>query len=334
MSMRITNNMIIARNLMNQQNNLYNMNKLYEDISSTRSLHRPSDDPIRATRAMRFTADVRLNEQYQDNISYAKSWLETTDAALKEINSIIHRARELAVQGANGTLGQDDTQKIKEEIEQLKSHLITVANQTLTGRRIFSGFQTDIDLLNKDTGEFNVSDPPEKSDIDIWNLYKQEINVKIGDQQVRAINITGNKVFRPELQDDTKPFQPDNTELNYNDYDRTKKKPRIIRAFDELIQNLGAGDSTKVSESIGAMEETLKDLLEVRGEVGAKVKTIEVIEDRMTDDSLNLKKLLSKTRDTDMAAAYTEFMSYESIYRASLAVAGRIIQPTLVDFLR
>lgn len=331
MSMRITNNMIIARNLMNQQNNLYNMNKLYEDISSTRSLHRPSDDPIRVTRALRFTADVRLNEQYQDNISYAKSWLETTDGALKEINSIVHRARELAVQGANGTLGTDDKQKVAEEIKQLRSHLITVANQTLTGRRIFSGFRTDVDLLNKETGEFNftIANPPEPGKIEIKNLYKQDINVKIGDQQNLAINITGDKIFRPNLQDNTRPFDPQN-----NPYDLTKKKPQIIENIDKLLDNLNAGNSAEVSKSIGDMEASLKDILEVRGEVGAKVKTIEVIEDRMTDDSLNLKKLLSKTRDTDMAAAYTQFMSYEAIYRSSLAVAGRIIQPTLVDFLR
>ncbi|MDO4720381.1 MAG: flagellar hook-associated protein FlgL [Peptostreptococcaceae bacterium] len=321
MSMRITNNMIIARNLMNQQNNLYNMNKLYEDISSTRSLHRPSDDPIRVTRALRFTADVRLNEQYQDNISYAKSWLETTDGALKEINSILHRARELAVQGANGTLGTDDKKKVSEELKQLKSHLVTVANQTLTGRRIFSGFRTDKDLLNQD-GTFNMAD------IQMGTLANQKIELKIGDQQKFEMNITGDKVFRPV------PVNPDQPyDAATNPYDYTKK-PKLIRDIDRLIKNLNDGNSEEVSKSIGDMEASLKDILEVRGEVGAKVKTIEVIEDRMTDDSLNLKKLLSKTRDTDMAAAYTQFMSYEAIYRSSLAVAGRIIQPTLVDFLR
>lgn len=319
MAMRITNNMIISRNLMNQQTNLFNMNKLYEDISSTRSLHRPSDDPIRVTRTLRFSSDIRLNDQYQDNISYAKSWLETTDGALKEINSIIHRARELAVQGASGTYGQDDKQKIEEEIKQLKSHLITVANQTLTGRRIFTGFRTDKDLLNKN-GDFNLTN------IEIEDMHKQEIQIKIGDQQSLAINITGDKVFRPVLTDPKKPFDP-----TTNPY---KAKPDIIEKIDILIQRLHDGDSQGVSESIGDMESTLKNVLEIRGEVGAKVKTIEVIEDRMTDDSMNLKKLLSQTRDTDMAAAYTQFMSYEAIYRASLAVAGRIIQPTLIDFIR
>lgn len=322
MAMRITNNMIISRNLMNQQANLFNMNKLYEDISSTRSLHRPSDDPIRVTRALRFSSDIRLNDQYQDNISYAKSWLETTDGALKEINSIVHRARELAVQGASGTYGQDDKQKIQEEIKQLRSHLITVANQTLTGRRIFSGFRTDKDLLNKN-GEFNLTN------IEIDDLANQEIRVKIGDQQSLAINITGDKVFRPVLRDTQKPYNNNPTDPNYNPY-----VPKIIKDIDILNQRLHDGDSQGVSESIGAMESALKDLLETRGEVGAKVKTIEVIEDRMTDDSMNLKKLLSQTRDTDMAAAYTQFMSYEAIYRASLAVAGRIIQPTLIDFIR
>lgn len=311
MAMRITNNMIISRNLMNQQTNLFNMNKLYEDISSTRSLHRPSDDPIRVTRTLRFSSDIRLNDQYQDNISYAKSWLETTDGSLKEINSILHRARELAVQGANGTMTDEDTQKIKQEIEELESHLITVANQTLTGRRIFSGFRTDKDLLINnpgvaDHGEFNFT----TTELD--ELKNQKIEVKIGDQQRLAINITGDKIFKIGA----------------------GNKPKIIEVINTLKDELEAGNSANISTSIGEIDDCLKDLLETRGEVGAKVKTIEVIEDRMTDDSMNLKKLLSQTRDTDMAAAYTQFMSYEAIYRASLAVAGRIIQPTLIDFIR
>ena len=82
------------------------------------------------------------------------------------------------------------------------------------------------------------------------------------------------------------------------------------------------------------MDEQLKVLLQVRGEVGAKVNMIDVMSERMFDVNVNLKDLLSKTRDTDVAETQIQLVTAEAVYRASLAVTARIIQPTLVDFLR
>lgn len=308
MSLRITNNMILARNLRNQNANLYRMNQISEDIDSTVSLHRPSDDPVKVSRVLRIESDLSLNIQYQENIGMVKSWLSVTDSSMDEMNKVLQRARELAVQGASGTFGKEDKQKMEQELNQLRDHIITSANQTFTGRRIYTGFRTDKDLLKSD-GSYNTAE------IEMEALPKQEIEMKIGDQQSIALNITGDKVFRPVGNDYTKP-------------------PKIIEDLDLLMRRLHEGDSEGVSESIKDMDDNLKNLLEVRGEVGAKLKTIEVIEDRMSDDNLNLKKLLSETRDTKMAEAYTNLMSSEAVYRASLAVAARIIQPTLVDFLR
>ena len=82
------------------------------------------------------------------------------------------------------------------------------------------------------------------------------------------------------------------------------------------------------------MDNQLKTLLQVRGEVGAKVNMIDIMSERITDVGINLKELLSKTKDTDVAETQIQLVTAEAAYRASLAVTARIIQPTLVDFLR
>ena len=61
---------------------------------------------------------------------------------------------------------------------------------------------------------------------------------------------------------------------------------------------------------------------------------IDVMSERMFDVNVNLKDLLSKTRDTDVAETQIQLVTAEAAYRASLAVTARIIQPTLVNFLR
>jgi len=55
---------------------------------------------------------------------------------------------------------------------------------------------------------------------------------------------------------------------------------------------------------------------------------------RLKQNNVNLTELQSKISDVDLAEAATQFQMAQAVYQASLAVIARIIQPTLVDFLR
>ena len=309
--MRITNSMMITRTMRNQNTNLEKKNKWNHDLSTLTNLHKPSDDPIRVSRTLRLESDISMSNQYKDNIESAKSWLEKTESAFNEINSVYQSIRELAVQGANGILKNEDTQKIAQEIKELKNHLIQIGNDTYLGRHIFTGYKTDVRLLNDD-GSYNAGTNPDE--IDFATLKDEIIQYKVGDSQHIAVNITGDRVFGP-------PVGADN-------------KPQLFADIDELLTALNAGEHEDASASIAKMDEQLKVLLQVRGEVGAKVNMIDVMSERMSDVNVNLKDLLSKTRDTDVAETQIQLVTAEAVYRASLAVTARIIQPTLVDFLK
>jgi flagellar hook-associated protein 3 FlgL len=54
----------------------------------------------------------------------------------------------------------------------------------------------------------------------------------------------------------------------------------------------------------------------------------------MLDLQLNLTRILSEEQDLDYAEAIMELKMEEFAYRTALAVGARIIQPSLVDFLR
>ena len=319
--MRITNSMMITRTMRNQNTNLEKMNKWNHDLSTLTNLHKPSDDPIRVSRTLRLESDISMSNQYKDNIESAKSWLEKTESAFNEINSVYQSIRELAVQGANGVLKGEDTQKIAQEIKELKNHLIQIGNDTYLGRHIFTGYQTDKKLLNDD-GSYNITDldfkpintDPLDPDYNPDNLSTEIIKYKVGDSQHIDVNITGDRVFGS-------PVGPEN-------------KPQLFADIDDLLTALDKGNHEDASASIAKMDEQLKVLLQVRGEVGAKVNMIDVMSERMFDVNVNLKDLLSKTRDTDVAETQIQLVTAEAVYRASLAVTARIIQPTLVDFLR
>jgi len=82
------------------------------------------------------------------------------------------------------------------------------------------------------------------------------------------------------------------------------------------------------------LDDSLMHLLNHRSSVGAKTIQLETTERRLVDLDLTFTQLLSEVEDADLASLVTQLATYENSYKASLISAGRIIQPTLLDFLR
>ncbi|NLV63806.1 MAG: flagellar hook-associated protein FlgL, partial [Clostridiaceae bacterium] len=184
--MRITNNMLINNMLNNLNNNLNRMNKYQNQLATGKKISLPSDDPIVASRALKLRTDVAEIQQYKRNVDDANSWMDITETTLGQMNDVMHRARELAVQAGNGTNTPEDLEKIKQEMEQLKVQMVHLANTTYAGRYIFSGFKTDKALMD-DNGVFLI---------DISNSEQIHFEIGIGDDI--HINVTGSDLFNNE----------------------------------------------------------------------------------------------------------------------------------------
>lgn len=149
--MRTTNNMLINNMLYHINNNLYRMSKLQTQMATGKKIEIPSDDPIVAARALKFRTDVSEIQQFKSNASDAYSWMDMTEVTLGKMIDILHDGRERAVQAANsGTLTMDDKNKIMQEIKQLRSQSVHLANTSYAGRYIFSGYITDTKLMDED----------------------------------------------------------------------------------------------------------------------------------------------------------------------------------------
>lgn len=112
------------------------------------------------------------------------------------------------------------------------------------------------------------------------------------------------------------------------------QKAGLISLIERIEKNLIEGNNEEVSELLGSIDKFLDQSTVVRGEIGAKVNRTELITERIEDDIINLRALQSKLEDADLAETAIQLMNEENVYRASLSVGARIIQPTLLDFLR
>ncbi|OUM97586.1 MAG: hypothetical protein BAA04_03395 [Firmicutes bacterium ZCTH02-B6] len=295
--MRVTNQMIARGLLANLNNHLQRMEQLHVQLSSGKRLRFPSDDPAATSVAMRLQTGLVQTRQHRANLDAALSWLEATDSALNELTEVLHRAKELAVYGASDTLPQDAREALAKEVDQLFQHAIDIANTRHGGLYIFSGNQTLQQPYTYD---------PAATGAPMYRGDAGERKYEFADGVTVAVNVPGNGVFDP-----------------------------ILDALVDLRDALNAGEGDRLGgEVTEGLDDALDNLLRVRADVGARINRMVLARTRLDELELNFEQLLSNTEDVDIARAIVDLKVSENAYRAALAAGARIIQPSLLDFLR
>lgn len=139
MGLRINTNVAslsAQRNLQKATNSLL---RNFEHLSTGRRIARASDDAAGLAIATRLGAQVRSLTQAARNANDGISLVQTAEGSLDEISNVLTRARELAIESANGTLSGTDKDALQAEFASLLTQVDQIAQSTN-----FNG----IDLLN------------------------------------------------------------------------------------------------------------------------------------------------------------------------------------------
>ena len=137
--MRISTKMVYGNFSYSFANSEEIINQKTKQINSGKRIEQPSDDPIGTTRAMSFRTNLTEVSQYIDNSNRAISWLNISDDSLLSVTNYMQRARELVIAGANDTLNLEARTAMADEIDQISSSIMQVANANVDGRFIFAG---------------------------------------------------------------------------------------------------------------------------------------------------------------------------------------------------
>lgn len=155
--MRITNNMMLRNTMSNIYGNKENVNTLNNQMSSQKKISRPSEDPVIAIRALRLRSNLsEINQFYDRNIPDAEAWLDVTETALTNMESILSDVRTQCTYGATGTLTTEDRDAILKSLTQLREQLYAEGNSDYAGRTVFTGYRTN-GRLTFDNDESNTS---------------------------------------------------------------------------------------------------------------------------------------------------------------------------------
>lgn len=140
--MRVTNNITAQRLLANIQRNQQSVATLQEILSTGRKFRLPEQNPISYVESLNLRQELAENRRYQRNLTLSRAGMDLTESTLSTVNDSMQRARQLALQGANGSLSAGSRGAVADEIEQILSTVIQQANANFEGRFIFSGDKT------------------------------------------------------------------------------------------------------------------------------------------------------------------------------------------------
>jgi flagellar hook-associated protein 3 FlgL len=184
--MRITNRMLSDDAVRQLQANMSRLAQSQEQVTTGRRINRPSDDPVRTGSALRLRDSINELDQFRRNIDLADSNLSAADVALGTADDIIQRARELAVEGATGTLSPSDRQILSAEVDQLIGGLMSQVQAKAGGAYLFGGFRTDV--------------APYLTPGGIYQGDAGAVMARIAPGTTVQINVTADTAFAPALQ--------------------------------------------------------------------------------------------------------------------------------------
>lgn len=301
--MRVSNNNMTYGFLSSLNKSQQRQTVLNEQLSDGKAIHRPSDDPIRVIRSLRFQSNLDQNAQFTQQVKDAQSWMDTSDSAIQNLDSLVIRAKELVTR-AIGPNPDIAFQAAAEELDGLINSAVDIGNIKLGNRYVFAGQMDTTQPFTRDSATGVVT----------FNGDNNPVSMKIAPGAVSpdndAINMTANSVFGS------------NMEL-FNELNDIKKQ---LATGNPDLQSLSV-------DGLGKLEAIENRVVKAHAELGARMSNYEMMQNILEGNESVITADLAGAEDLDVPRAIIDFKTAEAVYRTALSVGARIMPPSLADYL-
>jgi flagellar hook-associated protein 3 FlgL len=293
-SFRITQRSLSSSTLAGLQANLARLQETQARLSSGKAISRPSDSPTGTMAALRLRTDLDRYTQLDRNAEDGKARLGTADNALTDGLSVLREAREALLSGSNAALSSADRQALASQVDGLRASLLAVANTKYLQQPIFGGTASG-DAAYDANGTYLGDGGTTSRTI--------APGVKV------TVNATGTEVFGPAGND-------------------------LFKVLSDISNDLRTNPQALTSNDLGRLDAGYLRMQNALATVGSRYHQIEIMQDRNKANQLDSQNQLSEVEGVDLPATTVELQLQEVAYQAALGATAKVIQPSLVDFLR
>ncbi|MDB5327704.1 MAG: hypothetical protein JWM57_3273 [Phycisphaerales bacterium] len=107
----------------------------------------------------------------------------------------------------------------------------------------------------------------------------------------------------------------------------------VFANIDSLRTALRSGDKQAITKAAEGLQGDYDRVVRSRGEVGARVKAAQSRSDRMDEQNVATKALLSKLEDTDFTEAASQYSLLQTSLQAAMQTTGQMMKLSLMDYL-
>ncbi len=393
----------------------WRLNEIQNKIAEQTRVKELRDDPLAASHSTKYQSYISRLERYSNNIDKIRGEYRVREGYLQSANQIVHRIRELAIQGANSTYTKEQKQMMAGEINEHLEELVSLANaRSGDGKTLFSGDSLRDDPFrdlrgnvegaegrvitsvlytggaSRNTAEISEGNfiPATVSGGEVFWAEQQELIsdvaadeyvvenesvIRIDDAEIRlsagdnvysimakinsseaAVKASLDPVNNSLVLKTTYPHQlrmedgENGTVLQdlgvvsgtgkppYNlDTDARVSGGSLFDMVISLRDKLLKGDSLDVGGTgIKGIEMAQSNLLTSLAELGSRTDRIDTVQSRIEYELPEMAGRNSNEVDLDISKAIMDMKILEYTHQAALQTAGRILQPTLLNFLR
>jgi flagellar hook-associated protein 3 FlgL len=132
------------RSLNSEMNRLTStLEDLRNQAATGKKLIRPSDDPAAIRPVLSARSQIRATDRFISSLSTAGDRLANQDTYLDQAENLMVRAKEVTINAINGSLSEADMKTLADEVDYIKTEMLSIANAKVGGQYIFAGYKED-----------------------------------------------------------------------------------------------------------------------------------------------------------------------------------------------
>jgi flagellar hook-associated protein 3 FlgL len=294
---------IFVRNMQKQAEALL---QRQEQLASQKRINRPSDDPIGIGRVLNGRSMLATIDQYTENIRQGKTRLEMTDQTLAMVGDLVKQARRIAEEKSGAEISASEREFAAGQIKEIYDQVLQLANSKHGGRYMFAGNLTDTVPFTR-ASDYTPED---------YHGDTGSFRIPISEQAEVTVDGDGRHYFMASEDGGTDIF----TELK-----------SLIEGLEHEDPEVG---TAQIRAAVDPLQAAETQLMNKRSELGPKLYRFQATEEHWTMFKAKMQDAIGRDEDVDLVQVALELNNLKTAYETSMAAAAKIIQPSLVDFLR
>ncbi|MCC6221200.1 MAG: flagellar hook-associated protein FlgL [Deltaproteobacteria bacterium] len=302
------------------------------EVSSGIRVANPSDDPAHAGTIAQFQSSLQRFEQHKERMSYVTNLLQQQESILASSGDLLIRARELAQQGANETLSEEQRRTLGDEVFQLRDALVSLANSKVQGRYIYGGADDDDPPFDSAT----YVNPATGAASERWVFDSADA----GQDVTREVSITDSLSVRVSTSGQ------DVFENSIAALERLGRALTGYRTEPEDLSTLPDGNGVAFNFPAEYQEQT-EDILEAldlvesgadevkteRASIGSRLSRVQVASEIMDIATIDTQTARQAVQDADIFEAASKLANFQTNLEATLASGAQLSRLSLMDFI-